>query len=145
MLFLFHHHYEICHSISLSVCQCVSGCGSHNVATSWDCLQHKIYGHWDCLNWKCMPPSPPCLNKVKNGIGLIGSRFWTVVAILPSNKNAGRSRSSEESAGQKSNHLKKLFHMSDHRKKVSVRRAIISPPNCFRWLIIGREGEAVKK
>ena len=42
-------------------------------------------------------------------------------------------RSTEKSAGHKSDHLSaKLFPMIDQRKKVPVRRAIISPPNCFR-------------
>ena len=49
----------------------------------------------------------------------------------------GDERSSEESAGQKSDHLKRIFQMIAHRKKVPVMRAIIYPPNCFRWSIIG--------
>ena len=42
-------------------------------------------------------------------------------------------RSTEKSAGHKSDHLPaKLFPMIDQRNKVPVRRAIISPSNRFR-------------
>ena len=80
------------------------------------------------------------LPTIQSGKAHPSTSFWRSDDRSNEFQTVSDDRSTEKSAGHKSDHLPaKLFPMIDQRNKVPVRRAIISPPNCFRWSINGKK------